>query len=111
MIAASLVCGGLIGEAAPEQIDALRRLGRTLGLAFQVIDDVLDATATSAELGKTAGKDASAQKATMVLALGIDGARARARTHTAAALAELANLPGDTAFLRALIESLETREH
>lgn len=106
MIAVSLACGGLIGGASPAELETLRRLGRELGLAFQVIDDVLDATATSAELGKTAGKDATAQKATMVSALGLDGARERARAHTASALAEVSKLPGDTAFLRALVESL-----
>ncbi|MBK8476446.1 MAG: polyprenyl synthetase family protein [Opitutaceae bacterium] len=106
MIAVSLACGGLIGGASPAELETLRRLGRELGLAFQVIDDVLDATATSAELGKTAGKDATAQKATMVRVLGLDGARERARAHTASALAEVSKLPGDTAFLRALVESL-----
>ena len=109
MIAVSLACGGLIGGATPEQLETLRRLGRALGLAFQVVDDVLDATATSAELGKTAGKDANAQKATMVRVLGLEGARARAESLTASALAELSKLPGDTTFLRALIESLKTR--
>ncbi|HLP09582.1 MAG TPA: farnesyl diphosphate synthase [Opitutaceae bacterium] len=106
MIAVSLAFGGLIGGADTAQLDALRRLGREVGLAFQVIDDVLDATATSAELGKTAGKDAKAEKATMVRVLGLNGARERAARHTAAALAELAKLPGNTAFLRALVESL-----
>jgi len=106
MIAVSLGFGGLIGGAAPGQLESLNRLGREVGLAFQVIDDVLDATATSAALGKTAGKDAQAQKATMVRVLGLDGARERAAAHTAAALAELSKLPGDTAFLRALVESL-----
>ncbi len=106
MIACSLALGGLIGGADEAQLATLRRLGRAVGLAFQVIDDVLDTTATSAALGKTAGKDATAQKATMVRVLGLDGARARAAELTAAALAELSKLPGDTAFLRALVESL-----
>ena len=109
MIAVSLVCGGLIGGASHDELESLRRLGRALGLAFQVVDDVLDATATSPELGKTAGKDAAAQKATMVRVLGLDGARECARAHTAAALAELQKLPGDTAFLQSLIASLENR--
>jgi len=109
MIAASLVCGGLVGGAPTAEIEALRRLGRELGLAFQVVDDVLDATATSTELGKTAGKDANAQKATMVRVLGLDGARERAKAHTAAALAALAQLPGENTFLRSLVESLEHR--
>ena len=106
MIACSLALGGLVGGADTAQLAALRRLGRAVGLAFQTIDDVLDATATSAELGKTAGKDAKSQKATMVRVLGLDGARERAAAYTAEALGELSNLPGDTAFLRALVESL-----
>ena len=106
MIACSLALGGLIGGADDAQLATLRRLGRAVGLAFQTIDDVLDATATSAELGKTAGKDAKSEKATMVRVLGLDGARERAAAHTATALAELAKLPGDTTFLRALVESL-----
>ncbi len=106
MIACSLALGGLIGGADEAQLATLRRFGRAVGLAFQVIDDVLDTTATSAELGKTAGKDATAQKATMVRVLGLDGARQRAAELTAAALSDLSKLPGDTAFLRALVESL-----
>ncbi|MFT3831417.1 MAG: polyprenyl synthetase family protein [Opitutaceae bacterium] len=109
MIAVSLALGGLIGGASVAQLDTFRQLGREVGLAFQVIDDVLDATATSAELGKTAGKDAQADKATMVRVLGLEGARERAAQHTAAALAKLVQLPGDTAFLRALVESLLRR--
>jgi geranylgeranyl pyrophosphate synthase len=111
MIACSLALGGLVGGADETQLAALRRLGREVGLAFQVIDDVLDATATSAALGKTAGKDAQAQKATMVRVLGLDGARERATVHTAAALVELAKLPGNTTFLRALVESLLDRKN
>lgn len=106
MIACSLALGGLVGGAGAAQLETLRRLGRAVGLAFQTIDDVLDATATSAELGKTAGKDAKSQKATMVRVLGLDGARERAAAYTAEALGELSKLPGDTAFLRALVESL-----
>ncbi len=106
MIACSLALGGLIGGADEAQLATLRRLGRAVGLAFQVIDDVLDTTATSAALGKTAGKDAKSEKATMVRVLGLEGARTRAAELTAAALAELSKLPGDTAFLRALVESL-----
>ena len=111
MIACSLALGGLVGGAAAAQLAALRRLGRAVGLAFQTIDDVLDATATSAELGKTAGKDAKSQKATMVRVLGLDGARERAAAYTAEALGELSKLPGDTAFLRGLVESLLHRSN
>lgn len=109
MIAASLVCGGIVGGAPAAEVGTLRALGRELGLAFQIVDDILDTTATSAMLGKTVGKDATAQKATMVRALGLAGARQRVRMHTEGALRELVTLPGDTRFLRALMESLERR--
>ena len=111
MIACSLALGGLVGGADETQLATLGRLGRSVGLAFQVIDDVLDTTATSAALGKTAGKDAKSEKATMVRVLGLDGARERAAALTTAALAELSKIPGDTAFLRALVESLLHREN
>ncbi len=106
MLAVSLEFGGLVGGASDTDLQTLRRLGREVGLAFQVIDDILDTTATTEQMGKTVGKDANAQKATMVRVLGLDGARERAKTHTDAALAALSALPGDTVFLRALVESL-----
>ncbi|MDB5879387.1 MAG: Polyprenyl synthetase, partial [Variovorax sp.] len=67
--------------------DALRDYGAALGLAFQVVDDILDVTADSLTLGKTAGKDAAADKPTYVSLLGLDGARTEARALLAHALA------------------------
>jgi geranylgeranyl pyrophosphate synthase len=75
LITASVVIGGLAAGADEEQVGALRGYGRDIGLAFQIVDDVLDATATSSELGKTAGKDAAQHKATFAALLGIDKAR------------------------------------
>ncbi|MFM9080957.1 MAG: polyprenyl synthetase family protein, partial [Opitutaceae bacterium] len=73
------------------------------------VDDILDATANTATLGKTAGKDARAGKATYVRINGLEASRRIAREHTAAALAALDRLPGDRAFLRALIASMAAR--
>ena len=109
MLEASLVMGGLVGEAAPVDLANLRTAGRHLGLAFQIVDDVLDATADSATLGKTAGKDAKAGKTTYVSLHGIETARRLAQEQTAAALAALRALPGDTAFLLQLAASLLAR--
>ena len=109
MITASLTAGGLCGEADDRQVDALRTVGRHLGLAFQIIDDVLDVTADTATLGKTAGKDARAGKATYVSLHGQADSRKLAREHTAAALAALAPLPGNRTFISALIESMASR--
>lgn len=109
MITAALTSGGLCGGATEAQADALRIIGRHLGLAFQIIDDVLDATADTAMLGKTAGKDARAGKATSVSLHGLEASRKLAREHTATTLAALASLPGDKTFLSALIASLADR--
>jgi geranylgeranyl diphosphate synthase type II len=109
MIAVSLVMGGIVGGAAPEQVETLRDAGEQLGLAFQIVDDILDATADTATLGKTAGKDARADKTTYVKLHGLEASRKFARQHTDTALALLAKLPGDKGFLSALIESMAGR--
>ena len=109
MIEASLVMGGLIGGASAPALETLRAAGRATGLAFQIVDDILDATADTATLGKTAGKDARAGKATYVRIHGLEASQRIAREHTAAALASLDRLPGDRTFLRALIASMAAR--
>ncbi len=109
MIEASLVFGGLIGGASETDLTHLRTAGRHLGLTFQIIDDVLDATADSATLGKTAGKDAQADKTTYVKLHGIEAARRMAQEQTNLALAALRSLPGDTGFLIGLAEAMTVR--
>lgn len=109
MIEAALVMGGLVGSAKEEEVERLRAAGRHLGLAFQIVDDVLDATADSATLGKTAGKDARADKTTWVKLHGIDISRRMAREHSDAARAFLRGLPGDHGFVDALVETMATR--
>jgi geranylgeranyl diphosphate synthase type II len=109
MITVSLLAGGLCGNATASQLDALRTAGRHLGLAFQIVDDILDATADTATLGKTAGKDAKAGKTTYVKLHGIEASRKFARQHTTDALTALAALPGDKTFLSALLDSMAGR--
>jgi geranylgeranyl pyrophosphate synthase len=111
LIAASLALGGLCGGLGDADLDRLRAAGRDLGLAFQIMDDVLDATADTATLGKTAGKDARAGKTTYVSLHGLDAARRHAAERTGRALAALAGLPGETAFLAALVRRLAARDH
>jgi len=72
LITASLVCGGLYAGAKDSEVRRLRAFGRAIGLAFQVVDDVLDVTQTSELLGKTAGKDIASEKATYPALFGID---------------------------------------
>ena len=109
MLEASLVMGGLVGGAGETALAHLRSAGRHLGLAFQIIDDVLDATADSSTLGKTAGKDAKAGKTTYVSIHGIEAARRMAKEQTDAALGALRALPGDTTFLLWLAQSMLAR--
>jgi geranylgeranyl pyrophosphate synthase len=89
LIAASCVIGGLSANASPGHIEGLRAYGEAIGLAFQIADDVLDATATSDQLGKTAGKDAAHAKATFVTLLGVGAARAEAEHLSAKAVDHL----------------------
>ncbi len=91
LIAASCVIGGLsVGDDISRgYIEALRSYGQAIGLAFQIADDVLDATATSDQLGKTAGKDAAHAKATFVTLLGVGAARAEAERLAAKAVDHL----------------------
>jgi geranylgeranyl diphosphate synthase, type II len=125
MIEAALVMGGLIGlgpratGVAPgeqraafnndETLAALRLVGRHLGLAFQIIDDVLDATSDTVTLGKTAGKDASSGKTTYVKLHGIEAARRIASEHTTLADTAISALPGNKDFLAALIGAMTSR--
>lgn len=109
MLEASLVMGGLIGGANETALADLRSAGRHLGLAFQIVDDVLDATADSSTLGKTAGKDAKAGKTTYVSIHGIESARRMAKEQTDAALTALRALPGETDFLIWLAQSMLAR--
>jgi geranylgeranyl pyrophosphate synthase len=89
LIAAACVIGGLAAGAPPAACEALRAYGADVGLAFQVYDDVLDATATSDQLGKTAGKDAGMAKSTFVTRLGVGAARAEAERLAARAVDQL----------------------
>ena len=109
MITVSLLAGGLCGGATEAELATLREAGRHLGLAFQIIDDLLDATADTATLGKTAGKDARAGKTTFVKVHGLEVSRRHAREHSAAAQAALQRLPGDPAFLLALVADMAVR--
>jgi geranylgeranyl pyrophosphate synthase len=109
MIEAALIMGGLCGGASENQVTILAAAGLNLGLAFQITDDVLDATADSATLGKTAGKDAKAGKTTFVSIHGLEASRRMAGERTAAASASLGRLPGEAPFLTALAENMLRR--
>jgi geranylgeranyl diphosphate synthase, type II len=89
LITASVVTGGLYAGATDADIARLRTYGQSIGLAFQIVDDVLDVTQTSEQLGKTAGKDTAAEKATYPALFGIEESRRKADALVDQACAQL----------------------
>jgi geranylgeranyl pyrophosphate synthase len=89
LIRAACVLGAIVTGASDAAIDAIDAYARELGLAFQIVDDVLDVEGASAVIGKTAGKDAAAGKPTFPALYGVDGSKQRARACIARAVAAL----------------------
>jgi geranylgeranyl diphosphate synthase, type II len=121
LITTSIVCGGLLGMAnikpspsAQDHIDIISRLrtfGESAGLAFQIVDDILDMTQTSAELGKTAGKDTASDKATWPAVYGIEQSKKDAANLIADAFAALAPFGESATPLKSLAQYLVDRTH
>ncbi|HEX4154777.1 MAG TPA: farnesyl diphosphate synthase [Acidobacteriaceae bacterium] len=126
LITASIVCGGLLGLGyclstntgtarlactAEDTIARLRTFGQKAGLAFQIVDDILDVTQTSAQLGKTAGKDTAAEKATWPAVFGIERSRRDAAALIADAFAALEPFGESAAPLKSLAQYLVERTH
>jgi geranylgeranyl pyrophosphate synthase len=109
MIRVSLAIGALVGGATPESVQAVESAGERLGLAFQIVDDILDGTSDAATLGKTPGKDAKSGKTTFLSVHGLEASRRIAEEQTAAAVQELGALPGDSGFLVELVKQLVSR--
>jgi geranylgeranyl diphosphate synthase type II len=111
LIVSSIRLGAMSANATPKQLAGLTEFGRSLGLAFQVIDDILDVTQTTEKLGKSAGKDITAQKATYPALLGLDRARIEADKLTARARAALKPFGKNAAPLEAIADYLLKREN
>ncbi|WP_284466301.1 polyprenyl synthetase family protein [Diaphorobacter nitroreducens] len=112
LLQASVVMGAVCGQTPEGTLRALSDYGAAMGLAFQVVDDVLDVTQDSATLGKTAGKDAASDKPTYVSLMGLEAARAHAEALRAQALAALAASGlTDTRALAALADMVVRRSH
>ncbi|MEO8278189.1 MAG: polyprenyl synthetase family protein [Ideonella sp.] len=111
LLQASVMMGAACGDATPAVLSALARYGEAIGLAFQVIDDVLDVTQASDKLGKTAGKDLDANKPTYVSVLGLDAAIRHAQDLRDQAQSALASSGlADTRLLRRLADKVVERD-
>ena len=109
LIVASMRIGGLSAGASPKLLEAFARYGESVGLAFQIADDVLDVTATTDQLGKTAGKDVRHQKSTYPALLGVAGAQARAESLVEQACQELREQDALTPALASLAQFIINR--
>jgi geranylgeranyl diphosphate synthase, type II len=110
LLCGSVRLGGMSANCTPAQLKALTDFGYHVGLAFQVIDDILDVTQTSEKLGKTAGKDTQAQKATYPSIVGLEKSRKIAENLTRRAFAALKPFRGKATALEALAEYLLKRD-
>jgi len=110
MIIASLKLGAMAANATPRALRIMEEFGDNLGLAFQVIDDILDVTQSSEKLGKSAGKDAAAGKTTYPALLGLEASQKEAARLTEKALSVLSPLGERAAALRALAGKLLSRQ-
>jgi geranylgeranyl diphosphate synthase type II len=111
LLTASVVSGGMFAGGSAEQIGKLRGFGQGIGLAFQIVDDVLDVTQTSAQLGKTAGKDTAAEKATYPALFGIDESLRKADTLVSEACAQLDSFAERADTLKSLAHFLVERKN
>ena len=110
LLCCSVRLGGMSANCAPAQLQALTDFGYHVGLAFQIIDDILDVTQTSEQLGKTAGKDTASQKATYPAIVGLEKSRRIAERLTRRAFAALKPFRGRAAALEALAAYLLQRD-
>jgi geranylgeranyl diphosphate synthase type II len=110
LITASVVTGGIYAGATPELVKKLRNFGRAIGLAFQIVDDVLDVTKTSEQLGKTAGKDAASEKATYPALFGLEESQKKATALLAEALNAAEGMGPGAELLKDLARFLVERE-
>ena len=111
MLIASVRLGAMSANVKPDLLQAMTNFGAALGLAFQVIDDILDVTQTSEKLGKSAGKDVAAQKATYPAVIGLEKSRKEAQRLTNEAHAALEPFGRRAETLRAIAAYLLEREY
>ena len=109
LIEASLQVGAMLAGADDKSIEAIRNYGRSIGLAFQIVDDILDIVSTTEELGKDAGSDIEKGKATYPSIVGLENSRAKAKELYDESLKALDSLECDTSILRSIAAFIITR--
>ncbi|MEH2140160.1 geranylgeranyl diphosphate synthase CrtE [Nostoc sp.] len=111
LLEASVVCGGIVAGASSEDVQRLTRYAQNIGLAFQIIDDILDITSTQEQLGKTAGKDQKAQKVTYPSLWGLEESRSKAQELVETACVELEPFGEKAKQLQAIAHFITSRNN
>ncbi len=109
LIEASLLVGAMLADASEKDMEIIRSYGRSIGLAFQIVDDILDIVSTTEELGKDAGSDIEKGKATYPSIVGLEKSRERARELYEESIKALDGLKCDTSILRSIAAYIITR--
>ncbi len=111
LLEASVISGAILTGASDEEVHRLSKYAENIGLAFQIVDDILDITSTQEELGKTAGKDLRSQKATFPSIWGLEESKAQAKQLVEAAIAELEPFGDKAEPMVAIAKFITTRTH
>jgi geranylgeranyl diphosphate synthase type II len=111
LLQVAVASGAILGGATPEEVVACETFALNIGLAFQVADDILDVTASTEDLGKTAGKDEDTDKTTYPKLLGLDGAKAEAQRLVDVAKAALEPFGERAAALNAIADYIIDRKN
>merc|ERR1712003_348244 len=111
LLISAVACGAILGGATEEEVEACEKFALNIGLAFQVADDILDVTASTEELGKTAGKDGATDKTTYPKLMGLDGAKAEAKRLVEEAKASLEPFGDRAAPLKAIADYIIDRKN
>jgi len=109
MITASVEFGGVLANCSPHHMNILTAFGRDIGLAFQIVDDILDVTASTLKHGRSVGSDIANRKTTYVTLMGIEQSQHLANHLFDTAAATLSQLPFDTQLLKIIAEILVHR--
>lgn len=109
LIEAALLVGAMLADASESDMEIIRSYGRSIGLAFQIVDDILDIVSTTEELGKDAGSDIEKGKATYPSIVGLEKSRERARELYEESIKALDGLTCDTSILRSIAAYIITR--
>jgi len=111
LICASIELGAILGNATDEQLEYCRTYGQKLGLAFQIVDDILDFEGDAATLGKPTGSDKDNSKCTFVTLMGLENSKALAAEYTRDAIEAVQKLPFDTTFFEELCNNMLNRKY